>query len=225
MAFGRRRRGDVEFFRHVGAHLVAKARAVDHARGDTIDIDAVRSCLEREALGDAAQAPFRGRVGHAAGAAAHAEGASDIHDLAALLRDHAGQHRAHGVETALHVEFDDLVEFLGGRLPAGLADRPGTAGHVDQDIDAVAQSRCFPDHVFAVGGLGDIALHHDHLDADGARLQGDRFDRRQITAGQRQVHAFAREGQADRRAHALGRAGDDRYLVAQLQVHGCLIFR
>ncbi len=122
--------------RHVGADLFAKARAVDHAGRDAIDVDVVLADFEREALGDAAQAPFRRRVGHAAGAAAHAEGAADIDDLAVALLDHGRQHGAHGVEAAVHVERDDLVEFFRRGLHAGLADRARAAGDIDQDVDA-----------------------------------------------------------------------------------------
>ena len=90
---------------------------------DAIDVDVVGADLEREALGDAAQPPLRRGIGHAAGAPAHAEGAADIDDLAVALRHHGRQHAAHGVEAAIHVEGDDVVEFLRRGLHAGLADR------------------------------------------------------------------------------------------------------
>ena len=130
---------DVELLRHVGADLVAEARPVDHAGRHVIDVDVVLPDFEREALGDAAQAPFRGRIGHAAGAPAHAERAADIDDLAVALRHHGGQHRMHGVEAAAHVQRDDLVELVRRRLRAGLADRPRAARDVDQDVDAPAE--------------------------------------------------------------------------------------
>src|SRR5262245_46851515 len=79
---------DAEPRRHVGADLVAEARAVDHAGRDAVDVDVVGADLEREALGDAAQPPLRCRIGHAPGAAAHAEGAAHVDDLAVTLRHH-----------------------------------------------------------------------------------------------------------------------------------------
>src|ERR1700722_3077823 len=127
---------DIEPFRHVGADLVTETRPVDHARRDAIDVDVVLADFERKAFGDAAQAPFRCRIGHAAGAAAHAEGASDIDDLAVALRDHGRQYAAHGVKRAVHVERDDGIEFFRRGVDAGLADRSRTAGDIDQNVDA-----------------------------------------------------------------------------------------
>src|ERR1700674_4429897 len=118
---------DVEPARHVGAHLLAKARAIDHARRHAIDIDVVGTDLEGKALGDAAQPPLRCRIGHATGTAAHAERAADIDDLAVALRHHRGQDAAHGMEAAVHIEGDDRIELRRGRLDAGLADRPRSA--------------------------------------------------------------------------------------------------
>ena len=118
------------------ADLVAEARAVDHAGRDAVDVDVVGADLEREALGDAAQPPLRRRIGHAAGAAAHAEGAADIDDLAVALRHHGRQRRPHGVEAAVHVERDDVVELVRRGLDAGLADRARAAGDIHQDVDA-----------------------------------------------------------------------------------------
>src|SRR5579863_4399486 len=65
---------DAELLRHVAAHFFAEARAVDHAGRNAIDVDIVLADLERKALGDAAQPPFRSRVGDTPRAAAHAEG-------------------------------------------------------------------------------------------------------------------------------------------------------
>ena len=84
---------------------------------------------------------FRSGIGHASGLAAHAESAADIDDLARSPRHHAGQDGAHHVEGAAHVEHDDRVEFLRRCLNPGLADRPRTAGHVDQDIDGAERLR------------------------------------------------------------------------------------
>ena len=213
MAFGCLFRGDLETRGHLRAYLVAEARAVDHAWGDAVDVDAVRAGLEREALGDAAQAPLGGGIRHATGAPAHAEGAADVDDLAAAPRDHAGQHRAHGVEAALHVEIDDLIELLRRGLPAGLADRAGTPGHIDQHIDALAQCLGFFREVRAGRGVGDVAFDDDGLGAQLAHLCRHWFNGGEVTAGQGEPRAFLREGEADRRPHALGRAGDDDHLV------------
>ena len=212
---------DVELLRHVGADLVAEARTVDHAGRDVIDVDVVLPDFEREALGDAAQAPFRGRIGHAAGAPAHAERAADIDDLAVALRHHGGQHRVHGVETAAHVEGDDLVELVRRRLRAGLADRPGAARDVDQNVDAAAE--------LVLRGLR------------GARRRRSRWSRRTeprsprrrsarisfatgsiadgVAPDQRQPAAFLRERLAHRGAHSLRRSGDHRDAAFQSQVH------
>ena len=46
-----------------------------------------------------------------------------------------------------------------------------------------------------------------------------RFDRRGVAADQRQACALRGEGHGDRRAHALGRAGDHRDPSFELQVH------
>ena len=151
---------DIEALGHVGADFFAKARSVDHAGRDAIDVDVVLADFEREALGDAAQAPFRGGIGHASGAPAHAEGAADIDDLAVALRDHGRQHAVHDVEAAVHVERDDVVEFFRRGLDAGLADRSGAAGDVDEDIDAAAE-----------GGLG-LLRRRRRIAAATVRSQG-----------------------------------------------------
>ena len=77
---------DAELLRHVAADFFAETRAVDHAGRNAVDVDVVLADFERKTLGDAAQAPFGGRIGHAPGAPAHAEGAADIDDLAVALR-------------------------------------------------------------------------------------------------------------------------------------------
>src|SRR5205807_6861889 len=86
MARGRLFDRDGEAARHLGAHLLAEAWAVDHAGRHAVDVDVVRPGFEREALGDAAQAPFRRGIRHAPGASAHAEGAAHVDDLAVALR-------------------------------------------------------------------------------------------------------------------------------------------
>src|SRR5271156_966224 len=112
-----------ELLRHVAAVFFPETGTVNHARRDAVDVDVVLADFERKTLGDATQPPFGGRIRHASGAAAHAEGAPDIDDLAVVLVDHGRQHRSHGVEAAVHVERDDLVELFRRRLYAGLADR------------------------------------------------------------------------------------------------------
>ena len=50
-------------------------------------------------------------------------------------------------------------------------------------------------------------------------LLRDRLDRCGVAADQDEAAAFAREGVGHRRAHSLGRAGDDRDAAFEHQVH------
>ena len=100
------------------------------------------------------KAPFRRRIGHPPGAAADAEGAADIDDLAVALADHGRQYAAHGVKRAVHIERHDGVEFLRRGLDAGLADRSRAARDIDQNVDAAAELL-----VLSVAPPRHIALH------------------------------------------------------------------
>ena len=113
------------------------------------------------------------------------------------------------MEAAVHVEGDDLVELLRRGLHAGLADRAGAAGDVDQNVDAAAEGVLGGrDRGLALFGVGEIAGDHDRLAAGGFDFVGDRRDRRGVAAHQRQLAAFAGKGVGDGGAHALGRARD-----------------
>src|SRR5207248_5490268 len=87
---------------------------------------------------DAAQHAFGCRIGHTAGASAHAEGPADVDNLAIALRHHCREYRAHGVEAAVHVERDDVIELVLAGLYAGLADWPRAAGNIDKDVNSFA---------------------------------------------------------------------------------------
>src|SRR5712691_754917 len=220
VALGRFVDGDAEALRHVGTNLVAEARPVDHAGRDAIDVDVVGADLERKALGDAAQPPLGGGIGHAAGAPAHSERAADIDDLAVALGHHGRQHAAHGVKAAVHVERDDVVEFLRRRFHAGLADRPRAAGDVDQNVDAAIGALRRRGHVLALPRIGEVAGHDDRLAAAGRHLRRHRLDGAGVAADQGEPRALPRKGHGDRRAHALGRPGDHRHTPFEPQVHG-----
>ena len=124
-----------------------------------------------------------------------------------------------GVEAAGHVELHDLVEFLRRGLPAGLADRPRAAGHVDQHVDAAEGLQGARAQRLGLRRHREVAWHHDGRHAQGAGLLGHGFDGGGVAPGQHQLRAFAGEGQRDGGAHALGRAGDQGHLVLELQIH------
>ena len=140
MFFNRRGFANAKALRHFRHNLGAKARAIHHTGRHAIHIDIVGAGFQREAFGDAAQAPFGCGIGHAPRAATHAESAPHIHDLAALLRDHGGQTGAHGVEATAHIQMHDFIEFLFGGFPAGLPNRPRTAGDIHQNINPPAEA-------------------------------------------------------------------------------------
>ena len=72
----------------------------------------------------------------------------------------------HGVEAAAHVQRDDLVELVVRRLRAGLADRPGAARDVDQDVDAPAECVLRGLRGALAGGrAGHVAWNDDRLAA------------------------------------------------------------
>src|SRR5207244_13592653 len=103
MAFGRLFDGNAETYRHVGANPLPEARAVDHTRRHVIDVDVVGTELEREALGDAAQAPLGRGIGHAPRASAHAEGPSNIDTFSVAMRHHGRMHGVYGMYAAVLV--------------------------------------------------------------------------------------------------------------------------
>ena len=83
-----------------------------------------------------------------------------------------GSTRAHGVEAAVHVERDDVVELLRRGLHAGLADRSRAAGDVDQDVDAAAEGLVgLLRGCVALLGVGQVAGDDDRL---ARRLRGPR---------------------------------------------------
>jgi division/cell wall cluster transcriptional repressor MraZ len=74
------------------------------------------------------------------------------------------------------------------------------------------------------GGLM-VTKSQDHSLAVYPRGQFEQLARRASATSRSnpEARAFLRECQADRRAHALGRAGDDDHLVLELQVHDRLL--
>jgi hypothetical protein len=73
--------------------------------------------------------------------------------------------------------------------------------------------------VIALRRVGHVAFDDEGLRACCSDFIGDRRDRRQVAADQREPAAFARERSRDRRAHSLGRPGDDRHASGKRQVH------
>ena len=71
------------------------------------------------------------------------------------------------------------------------------------------------DGLFALLRIGEIAGDDDRHAAGGFHLCGDRLDGRGVPSDQRQLAAFGGEGMGDGRAHALGRAGDERDAIFQ----------
>src|SRR6185436_1861014 len=212
--------GDVEAARHVGTNFVAEARAVDHAGRNVIDVDVVDSYFERKTLGDAAQPPFGCRIGHSAGAPAHAEGPADIDDLAVALRDHCREYRAHGVETATHVDRDDIVELVLAGLHAGPADRSGAAGDIEQDVDAFAKTRLrCPCGRAALLAVRHVTGDDDRVAAAGFYLLGEQLDGGRVAAHERKLAALSSEGMGDRGSHAFDRSGDDGDTALELEIH------
>jgi len=141
--------------------------------------------------------------------------------LAVTLLDHGRQHATHGVKAAVHVERDDLIEFLRRRFDAGLADRARPAGDIDENVDTTAINfLCFLCRHFALRGIGQIAGNDDGFAAGPAHVFGNRLDRRDIAPKQRQPRTFVSEGLGNGRTHPLGRSRDHGDAAGKLQIHG-----
>src|SRR5258708_7306203 len=92
-------RGSAGALRALGADAL-EARPVDHAGRDRVDVDVVLADLERDALGQTAQAPFRRAIGGAQRLAPPAERAPHIHDLAHAPAHHPRPRVADGQKPA-----------------------------------------------------------------------------------------------------------------------------
>ena len=121
----------------------------------------------------------------------------------------AGSTRAHGVEAAVHVERDDLVELLRRGLHAGLADRAGAAGDVDQDVDARRTRRWRLPRPARIASASVRSQGTTIASAPSALASSATGS---IAAVSRPTSASLQPSAAnalrDRGAHALGRAGD-----------------
>jgi hypothetical protein len=67
--------------------------------------------------------------------------------------------------------------------------------------------------------IGDVALHLNRFSSQFPDFGGHRPDGVHVPAGQHEVDPFAREPQRNGRAHAFGRAGDDRYFSVESEFH------
>src|SRR5712672_2847032 len=65
----------------------------------------------------------------------------------------------------------------------------------------------------------NVAGDDDGLAAVAANLRGDRLDRRDVAADEREAASLTREGNGDRRPHAFRRSRDHRHAPFQVQIH------
>jgi hypothetical protein len=125
-----------------------------------------------------------------------------------------------GVEHALPQLFGDQIE-LGGR------DGPphaGRAGVVDQEVEPAERADRPFDHRLAPAGLAHIAGRCDHLEAGCAELLhrlGPACVARQVV--DRDLGAEAGQHRRRGETDAGGRAGDQRRLAIQIELHPVLL--
>src|SRR5262245_16281369 len=79
-----------------------------------------------------------------------------------------------------------------------------------------------PNRASAVGGVGDVGRHGQHLGAEQPALRGDCLERRLAAGAQSQSRALAGEEQRDGLPQPLRSAGDQGDLALQL-VHGHMV--
>src|SRR5262249_33874658 len=170
-------------------------------------------------LGDASSAPFRSRIGHAPGSAAHAERAPDIDDLAVALRDHGRNDGPHGIEAAGHVDGDDFVEFLARCLPPALSNWPGTAGNIHDHVDPAEGGTGQVRGSQALRFISDVALDDGHLSATLFRFLRHSLDCDQIAPCEREPATFGGEGETYSHTHPLGGTSNDDTPSPQTQIH------
>src|SRR5512134_1446588 len=190
------------------------ALALYYARQDGVAAHLVRAGLDRNALGEADHAPFRGGVGGALRKAVPAGSRGEVDDAAAARRLEQRHAFARAIEHAGEVDGDAAVPVLGCDV-LDLAGGPGDARVVDQHVQAAERLLRLgeqPVHVRAAGDVGAGAA--DVLVERGERLVVDVADedaRARIAERARDREPDARRARGDQHAQVLGRS-----------VHACL---
>jgi hypothetical protein len=144
-------------------------------------------------------------------------GAQHIHDDAAALR------LEHGIDRAAEVDVAEHLEVPRG-APARLVDRLQVAGRdgagvVHQDVDVAARRRQRP-HSVTVAEIDRMDRHRDvvaGLNGLPGLVEVGLGARREV-----EVAAFLGELAGAGKPDALGRAGDESGLAAQMKIHGVL---
>ena len=203
----------------LGDHL-RRALGAGAAGVDDGDVDAVRPEFVREVLRQRGD----GDVAHAARGVARAARPEpgDVDDPAPALRAHDRRDRPRGAQVAQHLDLDVrahvVVRQLSERHGRQRAARRG--GVVDEDVDASERLVRGLHHRLHRGVVGHVGGQRQHPPAAlRGDLGGGRLQRLATARDDGDIGAlegqFARHGLADSTA----RAGHDRHLARQFQVH------
>ena len=182
---------------------------------DADDADIVGEALAAERAGEGHQRRIAGAAADVVGVEFFAGGADVVDDDAVAARLHLRIDRAGEVDVAEHFQFPGVTP---GRL-VDLVDRTARdiAGIVDEDVDVGGILHQFLD----VGWFSQVDDMRGRVDLVGRTqpvAQG--FQLIAAAGGEPQVAAFLGKGLGRGRANALGGAGDQDTLAAQMQIHG-----
>ena len=201
----------------LGAGLQQRDMAVGT---DRAGIDADHADIVGHAL--AAKRTGKGHQRGVAGAAADIVGVELLAGRADVVDDHAAAARLHlGIDGAGEVDVAEHLQFP-GMTPGcfvNLVNRAAgnVAGIVDENVDVGGVLRQ-PRNVFRFAQVGDVGGGVDLVLR--AQPVGQRLQRLAAAGSQPQMAAFLGKGFGRGRANALGGAGDQDALAAQVQIHG-----
>ena len=174
-----------------------------------VDVDVVRPHFQGDRAREPSQSPLGGGVRRAVLVAPQPRGAADVDHLAVLPRDHSREDVLGGQERAEDIGLEDEAEVVDLDLLHGRLDGAGDAGGVDEDVDAPVGLQRLRHHTLDGRLVRHVRGNHERPAPLRLDLPLELLEGRDIARGQRQVRSFARQGQADVPAHALGGAGDE----------------
>ena len=191
------------------------AVGADGAGIDADHADVVGEALAAERAGERHQRGVAGAAADIVGVEFFAGRADVVDDDAVPARLHLRIDRAGEVDVAEHLQLPGVTP---GRL-VDLVDRAArdVAGIVDEDVD-VGGVLDKPRDVLALAQVDDMGGGADLVRR--AQPLGERLQLLAVAGGQHDVAAFLGKGFGRGRANALGGAGDQDALAAQMQIHG-----
>src|SRR5205085_3631483 len=210
---------------HVARHRSYEARPTLGAHRPRVyraHADAVLAILRRERLGQVLAGGVASTGHDLPVGLLHAVVADQVDDAAAALLLHDRQHVLQAAHIAHELELQALLPvLLRQRLDHAAGRR---AGVVHENVDAPELPVGALDEVLRLGFLREVGRDGEHLAAARAPELVRRFIEHVLAArADRDIAAFAHEGERDALADAFAAAGDAGELALQLQIHRDLL--